>query len=108
MPHDIENINNDVVKENNPSNNYRGTTPNINVHNNHPYQQNNNFDLVGRNNFAQQNAVSNYPNIDDKRNPNQNNINDNNSNNASNSEDITNVSINTLDETVSETLVRLK
>ncbi len=110
MPNDIENMNNDIVNENNARSNFKNPTPNSNQPVNYSYAPNANFDLAVRNNFAQQNAVSNQPNIiDDRSNANQNNVNvnDNNSNNASNGEDITNVSINTLDESVSETLVRL-
>lgn len=105
MPNDIENMSNDVVKENNLSNNYRNPTPNVNPHNNPSYVPNKNVDIAVRNNFAQPIAISNYPNIDEKSNVSQNNINENNSNNASNGEDITDANINTLDESVSETLV---
>lgn len=106
MPNDIENMTNHVVKENNQNNNFKNTAPNINIANKNPHEPNNNMVLGKRNDFPQKSAVSNYPNIDERSKGNPKNINDNDQNNASNVEDITDVNINTLDETVSETLVK--
>lgn len=107
MPNDIENVNKDVVRENNQNNSYKNTNPNINNAKEKPYEQNHNIDLVSRSNIHQHNAVSNYPNNEDKNNENTNNVNANNQNNELNAEDITDVNINTLDETVAETLVKI-
>lgn len=107
MPNDIEHMNNDIVKENNQNNNFRNTTPNIT--NNKKYSQDLSINInLGNSSKPNNNAVAHYPNINDEKEGNSNNVNNPNDFNAPNSEqDIINVNINTLDETVSETLVSL-
>ncbi len=101
-------MNKDLVKENNQKNNYKNTAAaNLNIDPQNSYEPNNNIDLVSRNNFNQQNVASNYPNIDHKIYENPNNSNDVDQKNAQNEEDITDANINTLDETVAETLVNI-
>jgi hypothetical protein len=109
VPNDIENISNDIVRENDQNNTNKNTNANNNFTNKYSNKQNIRIDLGNRNNFPQNNAISNYPNIDNKSINNQNNINENNQN-APNAEEeeIINLNINTLDETVSETLVIIK
>jgi len=109
VPNDIENISNEIVRENDQNNNNKNTTANNNFTNKYTNKQNINIDLGNRNNFPQNDAISNYPIIDNKSINIQNNVNENNQN-APNAEEeeIINLDINTLDETVSETLVIFK
>lgn len=99
-------MNNDLIieKNNSKNNNFMNTTPNLMNYNKNNYDRNQNIEINKQENISDQKIHSNFsPNTNNNK-PNEN-IDNGNQNNVQNPDDLVNLNINTLDESVGETIV---